>query len=1198
MIKKQPLLVIKNYLSKSLILFIVIISGGLLASSLYAAPPDDFQRLGVVTSGLSGPTGFEFAPDGRIFILERTGNVRVYKNGQLLAQPFVVLPSAATGDRGLTGIAFDPDFDQNNYVYFYYTSTNLINYLVRMNASGDVGTDLTVLYQTTQQSFELHIGGTIQFGLDGKLYLSIGDNGYPPNSQDLTNPHGKILRLNKDGTIPADNPFYGEAGKLWEIWAYGFRNPFRFTIDEVTGRVYEGDVGQNTWEEINFVVEEGNYGWPTCEGTCSEPGLLNPLFVYNHDGQSSAAVAGPIYRGGNFPASYQGRLFVGDYARGFIKALTLNGNGDTLLGVEDFDLNAGSVVDIKEGPDGALYYVNYIPAALYKIVYSPENQSPVANATADNLKGEEPLTVNFSSAGSYDPDGNEITYLWDFDDGTTSTLENPSHTFNDIGVYFVELTVSDGLNESQAIPLVIQVGMAPTVFIGSPIDGSSYVAGETIFYSASAIDGAGFDIADDDISVEIIFHHDTHIHPFYGPFPGSSGSVVLPTTGEPDPDVWYEMQVTATDTNGLFTTETIEIFPVKVSVTYDTNPSGLGFLIDGIPTTTPFIVEQVVNYERELSAEDYVSSNGNTYKFLNWSDGGERTHIINVPNNDVDYIANYELLDGFFAEYYSNRFLSGEPVLTREESEVNFDWGFGSPDSTVPVENFSARFVKDEFFQAGEYEFSVIADDGVRVLIDGNLLINGWVDQPATTYKQNIDLNEGFHEIKVEYYENTQNAVVILDWGLINDNPPPPPSDGSFLAEYWNTSGDPSPSVPVVAPEFSEVVDLVDFDWSGGSPNPLINTDDFVARFSKEATFEDGEYLFSTTSDDGVRVYIDGELVIDKWIDQAPTYNAASKIMAAGTHEIVVEYYERGGGAVMRFDYELLDTTPPPSGDNGLLGEYFNGLNFDFLITSRIDPEVNFDWGGGNPVSGVGADNFSVRWTGQIVPEFGEEYTFYTTTDDGVRLWIDGQLIIDKWIDQSPTEWSGAISLVAGQRYDIKLEYYEKGGGAVSKLFWSSANTGYQPIPELSLFPDIDDSPPPPPPPPADNQYFGEFWNNQPFGYPVQLPLSTADYTETFDSASFDWGFGSPDATITDDHFIMRLTSNQTFNGGFYEFSVTSDDGVMVYLDGELILDAWVDQPATTYSTSRFVEVGEHDLKIEYYERGEDAIMQFSYNQI
>jgi glucose/arabinose dehydrogenase len=258
-----------------------------------AAPPADFQTSLVVGDGLDGPSGFEIAPDGRIFVLERAGKIKIVKNGQLLPTPFADLPSEDTGDRGLIGIAFDPDFGvSNHYVYFYYTGHDLLNHLVRFDAAEDVGTDGPFeLFHTTSPSQLLHVGGSVRFGPDGKLYVAVGDNGSGSNAQDLTNPHGKILRINRDGSIPADNPFAGQPDKLGAIWAYGFRNPWRFQFDSATGELYGGDVGDFTWEEINHIVKGANYGWPLHEGACTVDctGFTDPIHAYPHAGDSSRA---------------------------------------------------------------------------------------------------------------------------------------------------------------------------------------------------------------------------------------------------------------------------------------------------------------------------------------------------------------------------------------------------------------------------------------------------------------------------------------------------------------------------------------------------------------------------------------------------------------------------------------------------------------------------------------------------------------------------------------------------------------------------------------------------------------------------------------------------------------------------------------------------------------------------------------------
>jgi len=604
-----------------------------------AAPPTNFQTTQIIGSGLEGTTGFDFSPDGRIFILQRTGEVKIYKAGQLLATNFTTLPSIPSGDRGLIGIAFDPDYANNHYVYFYYTGLDKLNRLIRFNASTDVGTDAHVLYQTTSLSEQLHVGGSIAFGPDGKLYFAIGDNGYPPNSQNLDNPHGKILRINKDGSIPADNPFYGQSGKKWEIWAYGLRNPWRFQFDKVTGRLYSADVGAGTWEEVNFIEKGKNYGWPSAEGNCTGCPYVNPVYTYIHEGDSSAVTGGPVYRGSMFPSSYVGKYFFGDYGRGFMKTLTLSADGKTGTPT-DFDMQAGSVVDLKVDHDGSLYYITFYPSRLYRISYATDNHIPVANASSNITKGVPPMQVSFSSNGTFDPDGDPLTYMWDFGDGTTSTVANPLKTYQTKGTYTVQLTVSDGVSNAQARPIVIIAGEGPVMTIGAPADGTLYQAGDLINYTVHATDSAGLDISDNNLSTDIVFHHGSHIHPFIENNIGRTGSFTIPDHNhESATDVWFEIQATATDTNNISDTESINVFPYKSNMTFQTIPVGLQITLDGSPLSTPQTVEGVEKYQRELSTPAVQAINGKYFVFESWSSAKPQKHTLITPVADTTYTA-------------------------------------------------------------------------------------------------------------------------------------------------------------------------------------------------------------------------------------------------------------------------------------------------------------------------------------------------------------------------------------------------------------------------------------------------------------------------------------------------------------------------------------------------------------------------------
>src|SRR6266508_2949592 len=254
---------------------------GIVFTVASATLPAGFTEM-LVANGLSRPTAMDFAPDGRLFVCLQGGQLRVVKNGTLLATPFVSLNVDSSGERGLLGVAFDPNFASNNFVYVYYTvpGSPAHNRVSRFTANGDVvvpGSEVVLLNLDNLSSATNHNGGAIHFGPDGKLYIAVGENANSANSQSLANLLGKILRINADGSIPLDNPttFAGIAGSSSgvnrAIWSVGLRNPFTFTFQSGSGRMFINDVGQTTWEEINDGIAGSNYGWSICEGACSPP---------------------------------------------------------------------------------------------------------------------------------------------------------------------------------------------------------------------------------------------------------------------------------------------------------------------------------------------------------------------------------------------------------------------------------------------------------------------------------------------------------------------------------------------------------------------------------------------------------------------------------------------------------------------------------------------------------------------------------------------------------------------------------------------------------------------------------------------------------------------------------------------------------------------------------------------------------------
>ena len=332
-----------------------------------ATLPPNFARSQVV-GGLASPTAMEFAPDGRLFVAEQRGTLRVVKSGANLATFLDISGRVdSAGERGLLGLAFDPAFSNNHYVYLYYTqratgTTPAHNRVIRVTARGDravAGSKKLILRLDNLSSATNHNGGAIHFGEDGKLYVAVGDNANGENAQSLRNLKGKMLRINKDGTIPRDNPFYKRAtGTNRAIWALGLRNPFSFAIQPHKGKVFINDVGEQTWEEINQGAAGANYGWPRYEGPESNPSYRSPVFAYR---QGSTNTTGCAITGGafynpttrQFPRGYLGDYFFADFCSGWIRRLDA-ATGD----VTGFATGLSSTVDLKVSKGGSLYYLS------------------------------------------------------------------------------------------------------------------------------------------------------------------------------------------------------------------------------------------------------------------------------------------------------------------------------------------------------------------------------------------------------------------------------------------------------------------------------------------------------------------------------------------------------------------------------------------------------------------------------------------------------------------------------------------------------------------------------------------------------------------------------------------------------------------------------------------------------------------------
>jgi glucose/arabinose dehydrogenase len=626
---------------------------------------------GQVVTDLHSPVSMSVAPDGRVFPTEQGGSLRVVKNGQLLSTPFLTVTTPAKVERGLLGVELDPDFDDSGYVYVYYTTStpNIHNRVSRFKAiDADPSPDVyrpgdraasdseTVLYELDSAGDSaFHQGGSMHFGRDGKLYVAVGDHGGTVRAQQLTNQVGKILRLNKDGSIPTDNPFYNQAaGKNRAIWAYGLRNPFTFAFQDGTGLMYINDVGENTWEEIDQGKAGANYGWPESEGPTTDPRFTSPVYAYRHEG-GDAIVGGTFYNPGNvqFPSTYVGKYFFMDYNKRHMKVLDPASKSVSVFA----DRIVGRAVDVDVAPDGSLYYltrevVGVSAAGLYRIRFTGSSAPSVGVPPKSvTVSAGEPATFTVSASGA-----SPLSYQWQRKDPGASSFSNASGAtgasytlasaaLSSSGAQFrVVVTNSAGSATSSAATLTVTGDRAPTATITSPASGATYGGGQTLTFSGTGTDPEDGTLPASAFTWQIDFHHADHTHPFMQPTSGvQSGTFTIPTSGEVSPDVFYRVYLTVKDSDGLTHTTFRDVQPRKATMTIRASVPGLRLTLDGAPFTSPQSVLGVTGIRRTIGAPATQTLNGTTYEFVSWSDGGAATHTIATPGSNTTYTANYRV---------------------------------------------------------------------------------------------------------------------------------------------------------------------------------------------------------------------------------------------------------------------------------------------------------------------------------------------------------------------------------------------------------------------------------------------------------------------------------------------------------------------------------------------------------------------------
>lgn len=632
---------------------LVLLSGLL---PLSAAVPPGFSDT-LVAGTLSSPTAMAFAPDGRIFVCQQNGRLRVIKNGSLLPADFLTLTVDSAGERGLLGVTFDPNFTTNQFVYVYYTLPTTVsprrNRVSRFTASGDVaaaGSETVLLELNNLSGATNHNGGALHFGPDGKLYIAVGDNALGSNAQTLNNLLGKMLRMNADGSIPTDNPFFATAtGNNRLIWTLGLRNPFTFAVQPGTGRIFVNDVGQSTWEEVNDAVAGNNFGWPTTEGDFNQasfPNFKRPLFAFNHSAGVCAITGGTFYNPAtvNFPASYVGKYFFADFCANWIRALDFSTSPPTAA---DFLTGGANIVDLRVGPEGGLYYLQRGNGGQVRKILNTANEGPAITGQPSSqtvaVGQSATFTVNASGAG--------LSYQWQRNTADIPGATGASYTLtnaqpSDSGALFrVVVSNTGGTATSNAALLTVVANQPPTASITTPAAGSLFTAGDTIFFTGTASDPETGALPLANYKWRVDYITGDARRSFVQEFTGAAGGSFQVPTVTPYllTDVYFEIFLTATDPQGFSTTVTRRVDPRVSTVTLASNPPGRQLTLDGQPVTAPLTFPSVVNLTRPIGAVTPQMAGPSRYTFVSWSDGGAATHNISVPLVNTTYTANFTL---------------------------------------------------------------------------------------------------------------------------------------------------------------------------------------------------------------------------------------------------------------------------------------------------------------------------------------------------------------------------------------------------------------------------------------------------------------------------------------------------------------------------------------------------------------------------
>ena len=711
----------------------------LFAAAPVAAAPV-FENAGfddqLVASGFDQPTAFAYTPDGRTFVAEKGGRVRVVLPGHSAPEAGSVIDISSrvnsSTDRGLLGLAVDSNYASNHYVYLLYTYENnaldfdgpKVSKLGRFtidqnnNASAEtviLGTsgltacpDADNAVDCIPSEYVWHSIGTVKSDADGTLWVGSGDSqmslNFSPKTLLVQNENtyrGKILHIDRNGKGLPGHPFCPSDSNLdhvcTKVYAKGFRNPFRFTLRAGKGPIV-GDVGADNWEEVDLVQPGGNYGWPCYEGNHSnsvhasaplcqalpQSATAAPVYEYAHE-SGNAVAAGPLYTATNYPGPYRGDIFVADFAGGWVRRLKVDSN-DQLQSVEpfaDFAPGESSPVDLEQTPGGDVAYLDIgftsNQDGIHKFVWTPGNRSPVAAATGSPLAGATPLTVHFDATASTDPDGDALSYAWNFGDGTTGSGATPSHTYGPSAVNrTATVTVTDGRGGSSSTTVgpITPGNEAPVATLDAP---ATFRYGDNIALQGSATDAEDGNLADAQLKWRVTQQHGNHTHPF-GDYAGPH--VTFNARTDHDSDSYFTVRLTAADARGATDIKTVGIRPETAAFTLASRPAGIPLSYGSVTAPSPLGRTSAIGFVATIAAPASYDLGGTIYDFLGWSDGGERQHEVAIPAAETTVTAAYNghpsaAIDTSRTSADLVVTLSGAGSRDPEGEALSYAWDFG-----------------------------------------------------------------------------------------------------------------------------------------------------------------------------------------------------------------------------------------------------------------------------------------------------------------------------------------------------------------------------------------------------------------------------------------------------------------------------------------------------------------------------------------